>query len=165
MVTSFLSPSCTGGDDILAMAKLALPPSACPHAPGPVSLSLSSDELLLFFSLSISLRAHSRLHPQTQSMVSLRTSVGIGLLAAASAFSTGPALPLSRAQGSALAPQHPPALRRSEASISLQVTVRHVARQRPRARGAPLQLRLAPPCRMAATAKSGNVCVSDKLTR
>ena len=165
MVTSFLSPSCTGGDDILAMAKLALPPSACPHAPGPVSLSLSSDELLLFFSFSISLHPHSRLHPQTQSMVSLRTSVGIGLLAAASAFSTGPALPLSRAQGSALAPQHPPALRRSEASISLQVTVRHVARQRPRARGAPLQLRLAPPCRMAATAKSGNVCVSDKLTR
>merc|ERR1719199_1213119 len=54
-------------------------------------------------------------------MVSLRTSVGIGLLAAASAFSTGPALPLSRAQGSALAPQHPPALRRSEASISLQM--------------------------------------------
>ena len=98
-------------------------------------------------------------------MVSFRTSVGIGLLAAASAFSTGPALPLSRAQGSALAPQHPPALRRSEASISLQVTVRHVARQRPRARGAPLQLRLAPPCRMAATAKSRNVCVSNKLTR
>ena len=164
MVTSFLSPSCTGGDDILAMAKLALPPSACPHAPGPVSLSLSSDELLLFFSLSISL-GHIQGCIQTQSMVSLRTSVGIGLLAAASAFSTGPALPLSRAQGSALAPQHPPALRRSEASISLQVTVRHVARQRPRARGAPLQLRLAPPCGMAATAKSGNVCVSNKLTR
>ena len=165
MVTSFLSPSCTGGDDILAMAKLALPPSACPHAPGPVSLSLSSDELLLFFSLSISLGHIQGCIPRHKSMVSLRTSVGIGLLAAASAFSTGPALPLSRAQGSALAPQHPPALRRSEASISLQVTVRHVARQRPRARGAPLQLRLAPPCRMAATAKSGNVCVSDKLTR
>ena len=165
MVTSFLSPSCTGGDDILAMAKLALPPSACPHAPGPVSLSLSSDELLLFFSLSISLGHIQGCIPRHKSMVSLRTSVGIGLLAAASAFSTGPALPLSRAQGSALAPQHPPALRRSEASISLQVTVRHVARQRPRARGAPLQLRLAPPCRMAATAKSGNVCVSNKLTR